>query len=95
MNTLFNVVCFIIKVQAEQNQIRGQLEKAEHELTTVKKEKDEWHKKLQSSEHAINSYNSTVANFEAKVEKLQKEKVSPSTKNDMRSISVSINVNIT
>ena len=64
------------QVQAEQNQIRGQLEKAEHELISVKKEKDDLHKKLQSSEHAMNSYNSTVANFEAKVEKLQKEKVS-------------------
>ena len=67
------------QVQAEQNQIRGQLEKAEHELISVKKEKDELHKKLQSSEHAMNSYNSTVANFEAKVEKLQKEKVSSCT----------------
>ena len=82
MKTLFNVV-YSFKVQAEQNQIRGQLEKAEHELTSVKKEKDELHKKLQSSEHAMNSYNSTVANFEAKVEKLQKEKASLSTENDM------------
>ena len=82
VNRNLNILLLLLpQVQAEQNQIRGQLEKAEHELISVKKDKDELHKKLQSSENAMNSYNSTVANFEAKIEKLQKEKVSTCTEN--------------
>ncbi len=62
-------------MQAEQNQVRSQLEKAEQQLVLVKKDRDEMRKKLQAAEHTVNTHNTTVANFEEKINKMQKEKV--------------------
>ena len=69
----------MFQVQAEQNHMRSQLEKAEQQLVTIKKEKDDLQKKLQSADNTLNAHNTTVANFEAKIEKFQKEKVSVKT----------------
>ena len=69
----------MLQVQAEQNQMRSQLEKAEHQLVAVKKDKEDLQKKMQSAEHTLNTHNTTVANYELKIEKMQKEKASALT----------------
>ena len=69
------IIVSILQVQNEANQIRGQLERSEHKIIELEKDKKESLQKITSAEHSMKTHDVVVAQMKTNIDALKKDKV--------------------